>query len=151
MSSVVVSARGEERIRHGHPWIYQSDIRGADAAPGAIVRVVGPGKRPLGSALFSDRSQITLRMLTVGEAVADVALLKARIARAVDYRLQLSLDATAYRIVHGEADLLPSLVVDRYGDYLVVQALSQGMDALVAEVDGSAAGDAGASRHPRSP
>ena len=46
----------------------------------------------------------------------------------------LALDATAYRLVHGEADLLPSLVVDRYGDYLVVQALSQGMDALVPEV-----------------
>ena len=93
-----------------------------------------PGKRPLGSALFSDRSQITLRMLTAGESVADVALLKARIARAVEFRASLALDATAYRVVHGEADLLPSLVVDRYGDYLVVQALSQGMDALVPEI-----------------
>jgi 23S rRNA (cytosine1962-C5)-methyltransferase len=134
MSSVVVSARGEDRIRHGHPWIYQSDIRQADAAPGAIVRVLGPGKRPLGSALFSDRSQITLRMLTLGEQVADAALLKARIQRAVEFRARLGLDATAYRLVHGEADLLPSLVVDRYGDYAVVQALSQGMDALVPEV-----------------
>ena len=134
MTSVVVSARGEDRIRHGHPWIYQSDVRQVDADAGAIVRVVGPGKRPLGSALFSDRSQITLRMLTAGESVADVALLKARIARAVEFRASLALDATAYRIVHGEADLLPSLVVDRYGDYLVVQALSQGMDALVPEI-----------------
>jgi 23S rRNA (cytosine1962-C5)-methyltransferase len=134
MSSVVVSARGEDRIRHGHPWIYQSDIRQADAAPGAIVRVLGPGKRPLGSALFSDRSQITLRMLTLGEQVADAALLKARIQRAVEFRARLGLDATAYRLVHGEADLLPSLVVDRYGDYAVVQALSQGMDALVPDV-----------------
>ena len=134
MSSVVVSARGEDRIRHGHPWIYQSDIRQADAAPGAIVHVLGPGKRSLGSALFSDRSQITLRMLTLGEQVADAALLKARIQRAVEFRARLSLDATAYRLVHGEADLLPSLVVDRYGDYLVVQALSQGMDALVPDV-----------------
>lgn len=134
MSSVVVSARGEDRIRNGHPWIYQSDIRQADAAPGAIVRVLGPGKRPLGSALFSDRSQITLRMLTLGEQVADAALLKTRIQRAVEFRARLGLDATAYRLVHGEADLLPSLVVDRYGDYAVVQALSQGMDALVPDV-----------------
>jgi 23S rRNA (cytosine1962-C5)-methyltransferase len=134
MSSVVVSARGEDRIRHGHPWIYQSDIRGADAAPGTIVRVLGTGRRLLGSALFSDRSQITLRMLTVGDAVADVALLKARIGRAIAYRTQLALDATAYRVVHGEADLLPSLIVDRYGDYAVVQALSQGMDALLPEI-----------------
>src|SRR5688572_3879436 len=128
MLSVVVSARGEDRIRHGHPWIYQSDIRQADAAPGAIVRVLGPGKRPLGSALFSDRSQITLRMLTIGDQVADAALLKDRIQRAVELRARLELDASAYRLVHGEADLLPSLVVDRYGDYLVVQTLSQGMD-----------------------
>jgi 23S rRNA (cytosine1962-C5)-methyltransferase len=134
VSSVVVSARGEDRIRHGHPWIYQSDIRTADAPPGAIVRVLGMGKRPLGSALFSDRSQITLRMLTLGDAVADVQLLKARIARAVAFRQTLAIDATAYRLVHGEADLLPSLVVDRYGDYLVLQALSQGMDALVPEI-----------------
>ena len=130
----MISARGEERIRHGHPWIYQSDVRQVDADSGAIVRVVGPGKRPLGSALFSDRSQITLRMLTAGDSIADVALLKARIARAVEFRASLALDATAYRVVHGEADLLPSLVVDKYGDYLVVQALSQGMDALVPEI-----------------
>lgn len=130
----MISARGEDRIRHGHPWIYQSDVRHVDAGAGAIVRVVGPGKRPLGSALFSDRSQITLRMLTAGENVADVALLKTRIARAVEFRASLALDATAYRVVHGEADLLPSLIVDRYGDYLVVQALSQGMDALVPDI-----------------
>jgi|SRR5688572_8782834 23S rRNA (cytosine1962-C5)-methyltransferase len=134
MLSVVVSARGEDRIRHGHPWIYQSDIRQADAAPGAIVRVLGPGKRPLGSALFSDRSQITLRMLTIGDQVADAALLKDRIQRAVELRARLELDASAYRLVHGEADLLPSLVVDRYGDYLVVQALSQGMNTLLPDV-----------------
>jgi 23S rRNA (cytosine1962-C5)-methyltransferase len=134
VTSVVVSARGEDRIRHGHPWIYQSDIRSADASAGTIVRVLGTGRRPLGSALFSNRSQITLRMLTLGDAVADVPLLRARIARAVEYRTRLGLDATACRLVHGEADLLPSLVVDRYGDYLVLQALSQGMDALVPDI-----------------
>ena len=131
MSTVVISARGEDRVRSGHPWIYRSDVRGVDAEPGAIVRVLGPAHRMLGSALFSDRSQITLRMLTRGEAVADPALVRERIGRAVTYRQGLALDATAYRLVHGEADLLPSLVVDRYGEYIVVQALSQGMDRLV--------------------
>jgi 23S rRNA (cytosine1962-C5)-methyltransferase len=134
MSTVVVTARGEDRVRSGHPWIYRSDVRDVDAEPGAIVRVLGPAQRALGSALFSDRSQITLRMLTRGETVADPALLRDRIARAVDYRKSLGLDATAYRLVHGEADLLPSLVVDRYGAYVVVQALSQGMDRLVPEI-----------------
>jgi 23S rRNA (cytosine1962-C5)-methyltransferase len=131
MSTVVVSARGEDRVRSGHPWIYRSDIRDVDAEPGAIVRVLGPAHRTLGSALFSDRSQITLRMLTRGETMADPALVRERIGRAVAYRRSLALDATAYRLVHGEADLLPSLVVDRYGEYIVVQALSQGMDRLV--------------------
>ncbi len=134
MSTVVVSARGEDRIRSGHPWIYRSDIRDVEADPGAIVRVAGPARRALGSALFSDRSQITLRMLTRGDVVADPALVRERIARAVDYRQGLGLDATAYRLVHGEADLLPSLVVDRYGEHLVVQASSQGMDQLVPAV-----------------
>src|SRR5688500_5890170 len=134
MSTVVVSARGEDRVRSGHPWIYRSDIRNVDAEPGAIVRVLGPAQRTLGSALFSERSQITLRMLTRGETVADPALVRERMARAIDYRRSLALDATAYRLVHGEADLLPSLVVDRYGAYVVVQALSQGMDRLVPEI-----------------
>jgi 23S rRNA (cytosine1962-C5)-methyltransferase len=80
--------------------------------------------------LFSDQSQIPIRMLTRGEAPADVALIGARISAAIMMREDLGLEATAYRLVHGEADLLPSLIVDRYGDYLVVQALSQGMDRL---------------------
>src|SRR6185295_19091797 len=74
---------------------------------------------------------ITLRMLTYGEAVADEALVRRRIEAAIAFRESLGIDATAYRLVHGEADLLPSLIVDRYGDYIVVQALSQGMDRLL--------------------
>ncbi len=133
-STVTVSARGEQRLRAGHPWIYRTDVVAVEAAPGDIVRVLGPRGRTLGSALFSDRSQITLRMLTSGEAVADEALLHARLERAVAFRAALGLDATAYRLVHGEADLLPSLVVDRYADHLVVQALSQGMDRLLPSI-----------------
>ena len=130
--TVLISARGEQRIRSGHPWIYRADVVDVSAAGGDIVEVVGPRRRRIGSALFSDQSQISIRMLTVGEeAVADDALLRTRIGRAIRFRESLGLDATAYRLVHGEADLLPSLVVDRYGDYLVIQALSQGMDRLL--------------------
>jgi 23S rRNA (cytosine1962-C5)-methyltransferase len=70
-------------------------------------------------------------MLTVGDTVADEALIRARIEKAIGFRASLGLDATAYRLVHGEADLLPSLIVDRYGDHLVVQALTQGTDRLL--------------------
>ena len=131
MPSVVISARGEERLRTGHPWIYRADVVDARAAAGDIVQVRSPRGLILGSALFSDRSQITLRMLIYGERVADQALVRRRIHDAVEFRDSLSIDATAYRLVHGEADLLPSLIVDRYGEYLVVQALSQGMDRLL--------------------
>jgi 23S rRNA (cytosine1962-C5)-methyltransferase len=131
MPTVVINARGEERLRGGHPWIYRADVVSVDAAGGDIVEVIGPRRRPLGHALFSDRSQIVLRMLTRGEAAADEALLRTRLERAIAYRAALGLDATAYRLVNGEADLLPSLVVDRYGDHLVVQTLSQGMDRLL--------------------
>ena len=133
-ASVTISARGEQRIRSGHPWIYRTDVVDADAAGGDLVQVFGPRRRVLGSALFSDRSQIAIRMLSHGEQVVDESLVRARLDAAVRYRDALQLDATAYRLVHGEADLLPSLVVDRYGGYLVVQALSQGMDRLLPTV-----------------
>jgi 23S rRNA (cytosine1962-C5)-methyltransferase len=129
--AATVTARGEERVRSGHPWIYRTDVSDAKAQPGDRVLVRGPRGRTLGYALFSDRSQITLRMLTYGDAPADDALIRARLEAAIAFRGVLDIDATAYRVVHGEADLLPSLVVDRYGEYLVVQALSQGMDRLL--------------------
>jgi len=131
---VVVSPRGEERLRSGHPWIYRADVADVRADAGDIVQVRSARGRTLGSALFSDRSQITLRMLSHGDQAADEALVRRRIETAIAFRESLALDATAYRIVHGEADLLPSLIVDRYGDYLVVQALSQGMDRLMPAV-----------------
>ena len=133
-SVVVISARGEQRVRAGHPWLYRADVVDVDAEGGAIVRVVAPRQRTIGYALFSDRSQIAIRMLTRGEAEAGLPLLRTRIEAAIAVRAALDLDATAYRLVHAEADLLPSLVVDRYGDYLVVQTLSQGMDRLLPEI-----------------
>jgi len=127
--TVTISARGEERIRSGHPWIYRADVKHVTAGPGDRVVVKSlRGGRPLGSAFYSDKSQIALRMLTRGEAPADDALVRKRIEDAVAFRQALGIDATAYRLIHGEADLLPSIVVDRYGDYVVVQALSQGAD-----------------------
>ena len=132
--TVSVSPRGESRIRAGHPWIYRSDVIGVEASGGDIVTVRGPRARPLGDALFSDRSQIALRMLTRGDVRADDGMLRGRLERAVRLRDGLRIDATAYRVVHAEADLLPSLIVDRYGEYLVVQTLSQGMDRWLPQI-----------------
>jgi 23S rRNA (cytosine1962-C5)-methyltransferase len=133
-SAVVISARGEQRVRAGHPWIYRADVVDVDAEAGAIVQVIGPRRRTIGYALFSERSQIAIRMLTRGDGEAGLPLLRTRLEAAIAVRAALDLDATAYRLVHAEADLLPSLVVDRYGDYLVVQALSQGIDRLLPEI-----------------
>jgi 23S rRNA (cytosine1962-C5)-methyltransferase len=133
-AAVHVSPRGEERLRRGHPWIYRADVAPGDAAPGDIVAVLGPRERRLGEALYSDRSQIALRMLTRGEQRADAALWRTRLEAAVRFRERLGIEADALRLVHGEADLLPSLVVDRYGDWLVLQALSQGIDRRIPEI-----------------
>jgi len=131
----VVNAKGENRIRGGHPWVYRSDVVDVqDASPGAMVEVYGPRQRRLGSALFSDRSQITIRMISRDDTPIDEAFWRGRLERAIRFRDSLDIDATAYRLVHGEADLLPSLIVDRYDEYLVMQTLSQGMDRLVAAI-----------------
>jgi 23S rRNA (cytosine1962-C5)-methyltransferase len=131
---VVISGRGEERVRGGHPWIYRTDIADAVAAGGDTVVVHNPRGRIVGHALYSDKSQIALRMLTVGEAPAGINLWRSRLATAAAFRRSLDIDATACRLVHGEGDLLPSLVVDQYGEYLVLQALSQGVDRLLPDL-----------------
>lgn len=130
----MVTHRGEERVRSGHPWIYRSDVAEARADAGATVRVVGQRGRPIGQALYSDRSEIALRLLTLGPAPADLTLWRSRLEQAIGFREALAIDSTAYRLVHGEADRLPSLIVDRYGDYLVLQALSQGVDRLIPDI-----------------
>src|ERR671918_1536804 len=130
-STATITPRGEERVRSGHPWIYRSDVANVSASPGDVVEVRNPRQRVLGRAFFSDRSQITLRMVARGDVAIDEAFWQARLESAINFRRTLQIDATAYRLVHGEADLIPSFIVDRYGDYLVVQALSQTTDRLL--------------------
>jgi 23S rRNA (cytosine1962-C5)-methyltransferase len=133
MPAVTISSKGEARVRGGHPWVYWSDVAGADAAGGDIVRVESRG-RALGFALYSDRSEIAIRMLTRDAHPPQDTLWKDRLSEAIAYRASLQIDATAFRLVHGEADRLPSLIVDRYANYLVVQALSQGIERHMAGI-----------------
>ena len=128
MATATITRKGEDRVRAGHPWIYRSDVIEVHAAPGDIVAVTASRGRTIGHALFSDRSEIVLRMISHGEQTPPESFWRDRLAEAIAYRDSLALDATAYRLVHGEADRLPSLIVDRYGDHLVVQALSQAVD-----------------------
>jgi len=125
---VVISPRGIERLRSGHLWIYRSDVRSANAEPGAIVRLTDERGRFHGRAFYSDKSQIAVRLLTREDVPVDRAFFTERLRRAAAYRQLVVENTEAFRIVYGEADLLPSLIVDRYGDYLVIQTLSQAAD-----------------------
>ncbi len=126
--AVTISSRGAKRWRGGHPWIYRSDVDDA-ALPPDIVRVCDERGRFLGCALWSPSSEIRLRFLTGADVSIDRSWWESAIQRAADRRYNLGIDATAYRVVHGEADGLPSLVVDRYGEYVVAQFLSAGLEA----------------------
>ncbi len=129
LPEVRVSRKGAARVASGHPWIYSSDIlsRGS-AQAGDTVRVTDPSGTLLGAALYSSTSQITLRIISQRVESLDRALLMERIQSAAAYRKQAVKQSDAYRLVYGEADRLPGLVVDRYGDFMAVQALNQAMD-----------------------
>ncbi len=132
--SVVIAPRAEQRIEAGHLWIYRSDVLEVRADPGDVVTVQGPRGRTVGQALYSDRSLIALRLLSHEAEPVDEAFWRRRLEQAIGYRARLAIDATAYRLVHAEGDLLPSLIVDRYGDYLVLQSLSQGAERVLPTV-----------------
>lgn len=126
--TVTVAPRGAARWRRGHPWIYRSDVDDPGGTPG-IVRVADRRGRVLGRALYSPASEIRLRLLTPHDEEVDAAWWHSRLEDAASHRWRLGLDCTAYRVVHAEGDGLPSLIVDRYGDFAVVQLLSAGLEA----------------------
>ena len=130
LPTVKISPRGATRLKDGHVWVYRSDIVSADEVlPGSLIRVTDHRGKPLGSALYSSSSQIAIRMFS-SEPITDLAaLLRQRIAAAISYREPLVTDTEAYRVVFSEADFLPGLIVDRYGDILSLQILTQAMDA----------------------
>ncbi len=130
MNEIKINRRASDRVAAGHPWIFSSDLtdRG-QAAAGEAVKVLDPRGRPLGVAHYSSTSQIALRLLTSDIRSIDREFYLGRIEAAESHRRRFVQNTSAYRVVHAEADLLPGLIVDRYGDYLVVQALDQGMDA----------------------
>jgi len=133
--TVRVSRKGADRIANGHPWIYASDvIDRAAAAPGDVVKVSDPRGKLLGVAHYSSTSEITLRLLSTKIEPIDDGFYRRRIEAAAAYRKRAVQNTDAYRAVHAEGDLLPALIVDRYGDYLVAQFLNQGMDRAKEEI-----------------
>lgn len=134
MEHVTVSSRGAARWTAGHPWIYASDVVAAgDSAAGAVM--VRHGRRPIGWALYSPTSEIALRLIDRdADARIDADWWRQRLAAAVTRRAPLADVATAYRLVHGEADGCPSLVVDKYDRWLVAQLASAGIERFRQEI-----------------
>jgi len=125
---VVVSAKGAARWQAGHPWIYRTDIYDEPGDAPGIVAVTERRGRHLGQALYSPKSEIRLRLLTREREAIDASWWAERIASSATRRADIP--ATAYRVVHAEGDGLPSLVVDRYGPYVVAQLLSAGLEQV---------------------
>ena len=130
-AEAVISPAGARRLRQGHLWVYAADmVREPEDPAVPIVRVVDSAANVQGYALYSRQSQIRLRFLSRDSNPPTSQLFRDRLKAAVQRRAGMLGPGTACRLVFGEADLLPSIVVDRYGDYLVLQTLSYGADTL---------------------
>jgi 23S rRNA (cytosine1962-C5)-methyltransferase len=127
VTTVRVTPRGAERWIRGHPWIYRSEVQDGPTAPG-LVEVKDQRGRFIGQALYSPRSEIRLRLLERSDRPVDPSWWRERLAASAAQRSRI--DATAYRVVHGEGDAIPSLVVDQYDRWLVVQILSAGLETM---------------------
>lgn len=137
--TAVISRRAAERIQAGHPWVYASDVErliaaadGMEIAPGALLAVADTRGMLLGTAIYSSASLIALRVIkrnTIANRNEYLQLLRDRVRRAIQMRLdglQESRGTNACRLVFGEADELPGIVVDRYGELVILQLLTQG-------------------------
>ena len=130
--AVKVTARGAERWKQGHPWIYRSDVAAEPEKTPGIVSVTDRRGKFLGRALYSPSSEIRLRLLTRADEPIDAPWWTQRIGDAV--RRRNGINATAWRAVHAEADGLPSLIVDKYGPWIVAQLLSAGLETARANI-----------------
>lgn len=129
MTTVRVNRKAADRVASGHPWIFASDVVDrAEAAPGEAVRVLDPKSKFLGVAHYSSTSQITLRLLSTRPEIVDRRFFHERLSAALAHRMRVVQNSDAYRLVFSEGDLLPGLIVDRYGPCLALQTLNQGMD-----------------------
>lgn len=132
-SQAQVTAAAVRRLRRGHLWVYSGEMQSEPSVSGqapAIVQVIGPAGNFLGYAFYSRQSQIRLRLFSREQDAPSDELLRTRITRSIERRRFLMGSGSACRLIFGEGDLLPGIIVDRYGEYLVIQTLSSGADAL---------------------
>ena len=129
MAKAVLRKTRESRVRSGHPWVFASDIERVEGnfEPGDVVDVVSSHNTYLGRAFYNPKSQISLRMLTTHDEPVDEAFFRRRVQEAWDYRNQFC-DPASCRLIFSESDFLPGLIVDKFGEYLVVQSLCLGIE-----------------------
>ena len=129
MKTITLRPAKERSLQRRHPWVFESSIAGGKADAGETVRVVASDGSFLAWAAYSPASRIRLRAWSFDEAERiDAAFFERRIARALAVRARLAVPSEGVRLVHGEADGLPGLIVDRYGDTLCAQFLSVGTE-----------------------
>ncbi|TCP53314.1 23S rRNA (cytosine1962-C5)-methyltransferase [Tumebacillus sp. BK434] len=137
MASVYLNKKRKKRLEAGHPWVFKGEIARIEGEPnpGDIVTVHANNGMFLAKGYFNPRSQIQVRVMTYNpDEVIDRAYFVRRIQEAYDFRKRMLHDTGGCRLVYGEADFLPGLVVDKFGDTLVVQILSLGMEVRKQEI-----------------
>ncbi|MCL4514594.1 MAG: class I SAM-dependent rRNA methyltransferase [Firmicutes bacterium] len=130
MARAILRRGKDRRLKDGHPWVYAGEIERVEGGfnPGDIVDVVNSAGFFLGRGYINPFSQIAIRVLTWRDEAIDEGFFHRRIARALDYRRRVMPEATSFRVVFGEGDFLPALIVDKYEDHVVLQTLALGMD-----------------------
>jgi 23S rRNA (cytosine1962-C5)-methyltransferase len=127
---VLLRPNREQRVAAGHLWVYEGDVEATAGSPdsGDVVDLWSHARRFCGRGLYNPRSKIRVRLLTFQEEPIDEGFWERKIRAAVGFRQRVVAGTNAFRVVHGEGDLLPGLIVDRYADVLVMQSLSYGVD-----------------------
>jgi 23S rRNA (cytosine1962-C5)-methyltransferase len=132
MGRLVLTSKGFSWFQKGHPWIFRNDLERIDAAaPGSIVTLEKKNGEFLAQGFYSDRSKIAFRLVTRSQGAIDRSFWERRIEKAWQYRQTAVAETDAYRLFYGESDGIPSLIIDRYGEHLVIQTLSQGAENLL--------------------
>jgi 23S rRNA (cytosine1962-C5)-methyltransferase len=129
-SRAVISSKAVERIRAGHLWIYRSDVLECNGDPGSLVSLYDKKERFYGKAFYSSASLISLRLVTGEDEPVDRAFWLNRLEQAWELRKRVVADTEVFRLLNGEGDGMPSIIVDRYGEVLVIQTLSQGAEQV---------------------
>ncbi|MHB1392877.1 MAG: class I SAM-dependent rRNA methyltransferase [Clostridia bacterium] len=129
MAKIVLKKGEEQRIQMGHPWVFDNEVRSTEGSyePADIVDVVDFKDRFLGKGYINPKSKILVRLLTREHEEINKEFFRKRIIQAWEYRKNL-VDTSSCRVIFGEADFLPALIVDKFSDYLSIQTLSLGIE-----------------------